>query len=60
MFQTLVNKRKKGFYKDIKTRNFIADFEMVNGQPVPIEHNVTSISTDDDAQPNGNQLCLQL
>ncbi|XP_078166473.1 calmodulin-binding protein 60 F-like isoform X2 [Carex rostrata] len=50
--KTLVNKRKKGFYKDIKKGNFIADFEMVHGQPVPIEHNFTSISTDDDAQQN--------
>jgi hypothetical protein len=60
MFQELVDEWKKDFYKNIENRNITADFEMVDGQPLRIEHDFTGIPTNDDSQQNGNQFCLQL
>ncbi|KAJ4808008.1 hypothetical protein LUZ62_020574 [Rhynchospora pubera] len=45
----LVNKLKKGFYKDIIVKPFAADFKILNGQPVPVDYNFTGNSVDDEA-----------
>ncbi|KAJ4771592.1 hypothetical protein LUZ62_055849 [Rhynchospora pubera] len=44
----LINKRKKSFYKKFKIESLVADFELQNGQPVPIKHHSTGNSTKND------------